>query len=273
VRTGISGWQYDAWRGDFYPAGLARSRQLEYVASRMPTVELNGPFYSLQRPASYRRWHDQTPDGFVFAVKGGRYVTHFKRLVGAESALSNFFASGVLLLAEKLGPILWQLPERSKFDPGVIEAFLDLLPTSTEEMARLAAHHDAKLDTARVHAQPEVSAPVRHALEVRHDSFLDERFFTLLEQHDVACVLADSAGRWPVIDRRTATFEYVRLHGHTSLYTSRYAAKSLDQWADRCRSWSEDGRDVYVYFDNDARGHAPYDALRLIERLEKQLHA
>jgi uncharacterized protein YecE (DUF72 family) len=267
VRIGISGWQYDSWRGDFYPAGLARARELEYAASLMPTVELNASFYSLQRPTSYRRWYDQTPDGFVFAVKGGRYVTHFKRLVDVEAALANYFGSGVLLLADKLGPVLWQLPERAEFDPGVLAGFLDLLPTSTAEMAWLAARHDDKLDPERAHLDVVVPAPVRHALEVRHSSFVDDRFFALLEQHDIACVLADSAGRWPVLDQRTASFEYVRLHGHTGLYTSRYAGQTLDRWADRCRRWAAAGRDVYVYFDNDAHGHAPHDALRLIERL------
>jgi uncharacterized protein YecE (DUF72 family) len=268
VRVGISGWQYDSWRGDFYPSGLPKGRQLQHVASLMPTVELNGPFYSLQRPTSYRRWYDQTPEGFVFAVKGGRYVTHFKRLMDVEGALGNYFASGVQLLADKLGPFLWQLPARLEFDPGVLAQFLHLLPTSTDEVARLASRHDDKLDPGRAHIEPVVAGQVQHALEVRHPSFLDERFFALLQQHDVASVLADSAGRWPVLDRRTASFEYVRLHGHTSLYTSRYAGHTLDRWADRCSQWAQEDRDVYVYFDNDAHGHAPHDALRLIERLD-----
>jgi len=268
VRVGISGWQYDSWRGDFYPAGLPRTRELEYVGSRLSTVELNGPFYSLQRPASYKRWYEQTPGGFVFAVKGGRYVTHFKRLVNVESALANYFGSGVLLLGEKLGPFLWQLPGSVELDLAVVERFLKLLPMTTEEMAALAARHDEKLAPERSHLGVTVSGAVRHAMEVRHPSFLDDRFYGLLADYDVSCVLADNAGRWPVLDRRTASFEYVRLHGRSNLYTNRYAGRTLDRWAARCRTWAAEGRDVYVYFDNDARGHAPHDALRLMERLD-----
>src|SRR5687768_8363975 len=142
IRVGTSGWQYDSWRGDFYPPGLARSKQLSYAASLLSTMEVNGSFYSLQRPASYHRWRDETPDGFVFAVKGGRYITHFKRLRDIEVALANFFASGVTLLAEKLGPILWQLPARVEFDRALLADFLAMLPTSLSQAATVAVHND-----------------------------------------------------------------------------------------------------------------------------------
>jgi uncharacterized protein YecE (DUF72 family) len=264
IRVGTSGWQYDSWRGDFYPPGLARSKQLAYAASQLNAMELNGSFYSLQRPSSYLRWGDETPQGFVFAVKGGRYVTHFKRLRDVEVPLANFFASGVTLLAEKLGPILWQLPERVVFEPAVLAEFLERLPTSLGEAAALAVHNDRDFEVTDLPHSPQ---PIRHALEVRHRSFGDDSFFSLLRKHDVACVVADTAGKWPMFDEPTTDFDYVRLHGHTELYASRYSDRTLDTWADRCRAAVNAGRSVHVYFDNDIRGHAPHDAVRLSDRL------
>jgi uncharacterized protein YecE (DUF72 family) len=264
IRVGTSGWQYDSWRGDFYPPGLARSKQLAYAASQLNAMELNGSFYSLQRPSSYLRWGDETPEGFVFAVKGGRYVTHFKRLRDVEVPLANFFASGVTLLAEKLGPILWQLPERVVFEPAVLAEFLERLPTSLGEAAALAVHNDRDFEVTDLPHSPQ---PIRHALEVRHRSFGDDSFFSLLRKHDVACVVADTAGKWPMFDEPTTDFDYVRLHGHTELYASRYSDRTLDTWADRCRAAVNAGRSVHVYFDNDIRGHAPHDAVRLSDRL------
>ncbi|MCW2786946.1 MAG: hypothetical protein JWP74_3463 [Marmoricola sp.] len=266
IRVGISGWQYQSWRGDFYPQDLPARRQLSYVADHLATVELNGPFYSLQRPSSYRRWYDETPDEFVFAVKGGRYVTHLKRLRDVQTALANFFASGVLLLGEKLGPFLWQLPERVEFDRDVVAEFLAQLPRTGTEVAAVAAGHDDKVPST-AYDDPGLDKPVRHALEVRSATFRDDDFFALLRDHDVACVLADSAGRWPELDETTASFDYLRLHGHSELYTSRYATATLEGWAERCSAAAEAGRDVYVYFDNDAHGHAPHDAIRLADRL------
>lgn len=266
IRVGISGWRYASWRGDFYPVGLPQARELEYAASQLPSIELNGPFYSLQRPSSYERWRAQTPPGFVFAVKGGRFITHFKRLRDVETALANFFASGVTLLADKLGPVLWQLPERVPFESPVLADFLALLPTSTDDVRRLVELADRPTDTVDVVAP--FAEPMRHALEVRHDSFRDDAFAALLEDHGVACVVADTAGTWPELDLSTGDFDYFRLHGHSVLYTSRYSDGSLDHWAERCRRATGLGRDVYVYFDNDARGHAPHDALRLQRRLD-----
>ena len=268
VHVGLSGWQYDSWRGDFYPAKLPAAKRLDYVAQHFDTVELNGPFYSLQRPTSYRAWYDTTPDNFIYAVKGGRYITHLKRLRGVETALANFFASGVLLLREKLGPVLWQLPARTAFDEALVRDFLDLLPRTHAQVASLAAGHDERF-RARVHLEAEVRRPVRHALEVRHSSFMTDAFFQLLAERDMACVVSDSP-TWPEIDVTTTDFTYARLHGHTKLYTSGYSSRSLDSWADRCREWSRNG-EVYVYFDNDARGRAPHDALSLMRRLSLQL--
>jgi uncharacterized protein YecE (DUF72 family) len=262
--VGISGWQYDSWRGDFYPTGLPVRRQLEYVAEHLPTVELNGPFYSLQRPSSYAKWHDQTPEDFLFAVKGGRFITHYKRLVGVETALANFFSSGVLRLACKLGPLLWQLPARMTFDEAVMKDFLDALPTTSSAAAALAVHHNRPEDKVDVADHGE--RRLRHAIEPRHSSFVDDRFFGLLEERDMCCVVSD-APSWPIIDVQTTDLVYVRLHGHSVLYASGYSRRSLDAWAERCRRWTQEGRDTLVYFDNDARGHAPHDAVALKHRL------
>jgi len=218
IRVGISGWTYRSWRGDFYPSGLAQRLELTYAAERMSSVEINGSFYSLQRPSSYERWRDATPPGFVFAIKGGRYVTHLKRLAGVESALANFFASGPLLLGAKLGPILWQLPETVAFDAPLLEAFFDLLPRSTDDAAALAAQHDDKVPEDRASTTAPVRQPIRHALEVRHDSFREKAAAQLLQAHDVSLVLADSAGRWPVIERRTSDFTYVPARPHHALH-------------------------------------------------------
>ncbi|MFB2597939.1 DUF72 domain-containing protein [Herbiconiux sp. P17] len=271
--VGISGWRYPGWRGDFYPKGLAQRRELEYVAERLDSVEINGSFYSLQRPESYRRWRSAVPDDFVFAVKGGRFITHMKRLRDIEIPLANFFASGVLALGSTLGPILWQLPERLTFEPELLEQFLALLPRTTGAARELARRHDARLD-GREWLEIETDAPLRHCLEVRHPSYTVPGFAALLAAHEVGSVIADTAGRWPVIDAVTADFVYVRLHGADELYASGYGDRSLDEWAGRTKAWldgsgSPDGRprDVYLYFDNDARGHAPFDAVRLRERL------
>ncbi|MDQ4085355.1 MAG: DUF72 domain-containing protein [Actinomycetota bacterium] len=275
---------YPAWRGRFYPKGLVQRRELEYVASRMRSVEINGSFYSLQRPSSYQSWREQTPDGFVFAVKGGRFITHMKKLVGVETAMANFFASGVLALGPKLGPVLWQLPPVLRFDPDRLTAFFGLLPRTTGEAARLARGHDHRLD-GRAWTEADADRPIRHALEVRHVSYCDAGFVELLRAHDVGLVVADTAGLWPDLEDVTSDFVYVRLHGADELYVSGYTDDALDLWAAKIRRWSAGesptgehtvappmkslpgGRDVYVYFDNDAKVHAPFDALALAERL------
>lgn len=248
-------------------------RELEYVGERLRSVELNGSFYSLQRPSSYHRWRAEVPDGFVFAVKGSRYVTHMLRLVGVRTALANFYASGVLALGPTLGPFLWQLPERVEFDPDVLAAFLAELPRTTGDALALAHQHDDRLD-GRTWLEIEADVPLRHALEPRSPSFSDPRAADILRAHGVSLVLADTAGRWPVFDAVTSDHVYVRLHGSQELYASGYGDDELDAWAARIRGWrsgegSEDGmpRDVYVYFDNDARGRAPWDAVHLAERL------
>jgi uncharacterized protein YecE (DUF72 family) len=270
VRVGISGWRYPAWRGDFYPQGLPQRRELEYAASRLTSIEINGSFYSLQRPTSYAAWRAEAAavrEDFVFAVKGGRYVTHLKRLVDVDTALANFFASGVLALGPMLGPVLWQLPETLRFDAGVLDAFLARLPRSTTEAAALAARHDDKVADDRALTTTEAERPVRHALEFRSPSFAVPEAMAVLRRHGVACVLADTAGRWPRADEDTGAIRYVRLHGDKELYASGYTGQALDEWAARCRGWAEAGQDVFVYFDNDMKGYAPHDAMALIGRL------
>lgn len=264
---GISGWTYAGWRGDFYPAGLPHRRELEYAAQRLTSIEINGSFYSLQRPSSYRRWHDETPDDFVFAVKGGRFITHMKRLRDIDAPVANFFASGVLALGEKLGPVLWQLPENLRFDAEVLDAFLGRLPRTTAEAAAVATGHDERLAGDRVDTTVRVEQRIRHAVEPRSRTFATEEFFDILTTHEVGCVVADTAGRWPMLDRRTSDLRYVRLHGDKELYASGYTDQALDRWAARCRAWMAGGEDVVVYFDNDAKGFAPHDAVKLLARL------
>ncbi|MDC5698203.1 DUF72 domain-containing protein [Intrasporangium calvum] len=265
--VGVSGWRYPRWRGDFYPKGLRQKDELTYAADRMTSVEINGSFYSLQRPSSYAAWREATPEDFVFAVKGGRYITHLKQLHDVETPLANFFASGVLALGAKLGPVLWQLPARMPLSPDRLERFLAFLPRSHADAAKLAAQHDDKLAEDRVATEALVDAPIRHALEPRHESFDTPQARALLAEHDICTVVADSAGTWPRMHDATSDFRYVRLHGETELYASGYTDDSLDRWAAQVRRWLDGGHDTYVYFDNDAKGHAPHDAERLLDRL------
>ncbi|KAA9090012.1 DUF72 domain-containing protein [Microbacterium radiodurans] len=273
VRIGISGWRYPSWRGDFYPPGLVQRRELSYVGERMTTAEVNGSFYSLQRPESYCRWRSEVPASFVFAVKGSRYVTHMLRLRGVETALANFFASGVLALGDQLGPVLWQLPEREAFDRDVLEEFLAVLPRTMSAALALAERHDERLD-GRAWLQIDEDRPIRHALEPRSETFGTPDAVAVLRRTGTALVVADTAGRWPRFDEVTADHVYVRLHGATDLYASGYTEAELATWAKRIRGWADgsdapDGRprDVWVYFDNDARGHAPHDAVALAARV------
>jgi uncharacterized protein YecE (DUF72 family) len=265
IRIGTSGWAYKHWRRAFYPRGLRQRDELAYIAQHFNSVELNGSFYSLQRADSYRAWYEQTPADFVFALKGSRFISHNKKLRDAEGPLANFFASGVLLLKEKLGPIVWQLPEQSRFDAKRLGDFLTLLPKDTQAAATLAKHHDTRVK-GDPWTETDATRPLRYALEPRHPDYVTPETLALLRQHDVALVTADS-GRWPLFDAITASFAYLRLHGSPITYASQYTDEALDHWASSIQSWSSDHRDVYIYFDNDAHAHAPQDALRLAERL------
>ena len=266
IRIGTSGWRYPPWRGSFYPAGLPQRRELEYLSRSVSSIEINGSFYSLQRPESYRAWVAKTPDDFLLSVKGPRFVTHLKQLRDVATPVANFLASGVLALGPKLGPVLWQLPPRMRFDAGKVSSFLDLLPRTTSDAAAMATQHDERLDDRAV-TETDADRPLRHAIEPRHDSFRDPAFAALLREHGVALVLSDSAGTWPVFDEPTTDLVYARLHGQGELYAGGYTPGVLDRWAERIRGWSAEGRDVVVYFDNDAKVHAPNDAVALASRL------
>jgi uncharacterized protein YecE (DUF72 family) len=266
VRVGISGWNYPPWRGVFYPPGLPHRLELEHAASRLSTIEVNGSFYALQKPESFQAWRDLTPPEFLFSVKGGRFVTHMKKLRGVETPLANFFASGVLALGPKLGPLLWQLPPNLGYDESRLADFFALLPRTTTAAAALAAGHDERME-GRAWLTTDADRPLRHGLEVRHPTYENDRFLHVLREHDVAVVTADTAGKWPLFLEPTTDFAYVRLHGDAELYTSGYSDQALDTWAARVREWRDQGLDVVVYFDNDVKVHAPYDAQRLAARL------
>jgi len=262
ILIGMSGWRYEPWRRVFYPEGLAQHRELEHASRQLPTIEINGTFYSLQRPERFAAWHDATPPEFVFAIKGSRYITHIRRLKDIEKPLANFFSSGLFNLREKAGPFLWQFPPNFKYEPERLEAFFEMLPLC--------------IDAVR---------PLRHAIEIRHESFIDPSFVKLLRKHRIALVVADTAGKWPYCEDVTADFMYLRLHGDKELYASGYTDEALDRWAERIRDWSAGGeipsakkianlpppsrksRDVYCYFDNDMKVKAPFDAKKLIAKL------
>ena len=271
IRVGISGWRYAPWRGVFYPAGLAQRRELEFCGAHFSTVEINGSFYSLQRPEYYEAWYRETPPGFLFAVKGSRYITHMLRLSNIEKPLANFYASGVLNLKEKLGPFLWQFPPQFHFKPERLEAFFRLLPRTTAQALTLARKRDSRMH-GRSRLAIDGNRKLRHAIEVRHESFITDDFLALLRKHRIGLVVADTAGKWPKMFEVTSDFVYVRLHGDKLIYTSGYTHRALEFWAARIRDWSRRA-DVYVYFDNDVKVRAPYDALALMRKLGLDLQA
>jgi len=284
IRIGISGWRYPPWRGVFYPKDLVQRDELHYASRCFPTIELNGSFYSLQYPQSYARWYDAAPRGFVFAAKGPRFITHVKRLREVEAPLANFFASGVFELREKFGPILWQFPASFHYDHDVFARFFERLPRDTEAALKLARRRDFRM-TGRARLAIDHSRKLRYAIEIRHESFLNEDFVSLLREHGIALVVADTAGKWPYVEDVTADFVYMRLHGDEQLYVSGYSDAALDRWAKRIYAWSTGSqprdaeliseklprrrasRDVYCYFDNDAKVKAPFDAKKLAGKL------
>ncbi len=287
VRVGISGWTYPPWRGVFFPKKLAHNRELEFASNTFRTIEINGTFYSLQRPSTFQVWADRTPEDFVFSVKASRYVTHMRRLREIEVPLANFFASGILKLGDKLGPILWQFPPNFKYSPALLDDFLRLLPKNTGEAVRLGKQHDARVD-GRSFLETDRNRRLRHAIEIRHASFVVPQFIALLRKYKVALVCADAV-EWPRLMDVTSDFIYCRLHGSKELYASGYGNKAIEQWAQRVTTWATGGdakdgdfastkkaakrktRDVYVYFDNDAKVRAPRDAKKLQARIAELL--
>jgi uncharacterized protein YecE (DUF72 family) len=266
IRIGVGGWTYEPWRGPFYPAGLAQKRELEYASRKLTSIEINGTFYGAQRPESFTKWHDETPDDFVFAVKAPRFATHRRALAEAGDSIERFFSSGVMQLKKKLGPINWQLPPTKKFDAEDFQAFLRLLP-------------------ARVDGQP-----VRHAVEVRHESFRDATFISLVREHDVAVVVAGDS-QYPQIADVTAPFVYARIMGTVESEAYGYSDGALDVWADRIRRWALGGipegletaaepagsrddkkadRDVYLYVISGFKTLNPAAGMALIERVGRR---
>lgn len=282
IHIGISGWTYSPWRGHFYPEGLRQKDELAFAAAQFPAIEINGTFYGLQTPSAFARWAGSVPPGFKFAVKGPRYITHMRRLRDIETPLANFLASGVLRLGDTLGPVLWQFPASFRFDLPLLREFLGLLPRDTSLAAKLAAGHDDRLD-GRAWIRTEATRPLRHAIEIRHDSFRSQAFIDLLAEHDAALVCADTV-EWPLLMDLTTDFVYCRLHGSSELYRSRYGPEALARWAARVRAWADgepmtDGefagsrkarlepRDVFLFFDNTDKRHAPADAAELMNIL------
>jgi uncharacterized protein YecE (DUF72 family) len=284
VRIGVSGWRYRSWRGDYYPRGLTQRRELEHLSRRLDAVEVNGSFYSLQRASSYLAWRAQTPATFRFALKGSRFITHNLKLANAEQALANFFASGPLALGPKLGPIVWQLPERQRFDAARLGAFCALLPRTFSDARELALAHDARVRDPWT--EIDVDRRIGHALEARNESFFCDEAVRVLRAHRVALVVSDAPG-WRLVEELTADFVYIRFHGASELYHSRYSDAELDEWSARIGAWRRGSeppdarritagaaqrrraRPVWAFFDNDARGHAPWDAERLRARLAR----
>jgi len=290
IYIGISGWRYEPWRGVFYPDELTQDRELEFASRQLPSIELNGSFYALQKPDSYAAWYDATPAGFMFSVKGNRFITHVKRLRDIDGPVANVLASGVFNLREKLGPFLWQLPPNFKFDPEILAHFLSLLPHDTDQGLARARQHEPRME-GKVALDVGKKRQLRHALEVRNDTFVDEKLIALLRKYKVAMVVADTAGKWPDFEDVTADFMYIRLHGAEELYASGYSDAALDDWAERIRAWSSGAepanaklisskappkraaRDVFCYFDNDIKVKAPFDARKLMLRLGLRLPA
>ena len=281
IRVGISGWTHASWRGGFYPNGLRRERELAYAASHVRTIEINSTFYSLHRPEAFAGWAQQVAADFVFAVRAPRVITHIRRLRDVETALANFIASGLLRLGVHLGPILWQFPSNFCYERARLEAFLRLLPHDTVDAALLGRKHDATLPTTPW-LKVESVRPLRHAFEVRHESFRCVEFIELLRAHDVALVCADAA-RWPSLMDVTSDFVYCRLHGSAGRAEPGYDNDALDRWVRRLKAWSsgsepEDAeriggkarrrkRDVVAVFDSATKLRAPVNAMELIRRL------
>jgi len=241
IYVGIGGWTYEPWRGPFYPEGLPHKRELEFASRCLTSIEINGTYYSTFKPASWAKWRDETPDGFVFSVKASRYCTNRKALIDARQSITRFIGQGIGALGDRLGPINWQFMASKKFDPEYFESFLKLLPHEVDGL------------------------PLRHALEVRDSGFKDERFYDLARRYNAAIVFADD-DELPAIDAPTTGFTYARLMRTKEDIETGYGAADLDRWAKTARAWAKRG-DVFVYFISGAKFRAPAAAQALIARL------
>ena len=243
IRVGIGGWVFAPWRGTFYPKGLAQARELSFASRQLTAIEINGTFYGAQKPASFRRWHDETPEDFVFSLKGPRFATHRSDLAVAGPSVDRFFASGVLELRDKLGPVLWQFAPWMAFDEAAFAAFLELLPHRLDGRA------------------------IRHVVEVRHQSFASASFMDLLCRHKVAVALVDD-DKYQAFGEITGDFVYARLRRCVADEPAGYPPDALDSWAERFRRQSAEGVcDCFIYFINGAKVRAPAAAQALLQRL------
>lgn len=284
IHIGMSGWTFAGWRGDFYPKGLVQKKELEFASRQVNSIEVNGTFYSLQKPASFERWYAETPEDFCFSLKAPQYITHVRRLKEVDEAVANFFASGLFCLKEKLGPILWQFPPNVMLKDDRFEKFLKLLPYDSKSASRLAKKHSSKMD-GRNHTQVSGDDPIRHAFEFRHPSFMTPDFIELLRHHGVAVVFAHSGMKSPYTEDLTADFVYARMHGQEKEFNKGYTKAAITWWAERVKCWSRGkqpadavcvskekpktiARDAYIYFDTEAKEYAPYDALNLAKALQ-----
>jgi uncharacterized protein YecE (DUF72 family) len=285
IRVGISGWTYAPWRRVFYPPELPQRSELQFAADRFSTIEVNTTFYAQPTLETYRAWRSQVPASFVFALKGPRAITHELRLQDTEPALAAFFRSGILELGPHLGPILWQLPGNMRFDAGRMEAFLNLLPRTTAAASALCQgfqQHSAIGSGGAVAVTEERSRRLRHAFEVRHESFMDPEFLELLRTHGAAVACCAETGL-PALSDVTADFVYCRLMGGVAGEEGGYDADTLSQWVERAKTWamgaepadfariggrpSRQQRDVFVFLDTATRLRAPANALEMIRRI------
>ncbi len=265
IRVGFSGWTYPPWRGDFYPKGLVQKKELEFASRKVNSLEINGTFHSLQKPESFQKWYAETPDDFCFSVKAPQYITHIRRLKGIEEPLANFFASGVLALKEKLGPILWQFPPNVMLKDDRFDKFFELLPVDFKSAAKLAKNHGEKME-GRAWFEVKKNHSIRHAFEFRHPSFLNPDFQKRLKQCNCAMVFAHAGEKSPLTEQPTADFIYARMHGQGEEYKKGYPQKVIQEWASKVEFWSQ-SRDVYVYFSTDQKECSPFDAMSLVQAL------
>lgn len=267
IRVGMSGWTFAPWRKGFYPKGLTQKKELEYASRRLNTIEVNGTFYSLQRPKSFESWYAQTPSDFVFSVKAPKFITHILRLNDAEEPIANFFASGILALKEKLGPVLWQFPPTVKLKDDRFDKFVKLLPFTRAQAEKLAQRRSDRME-GREWTSARGVRQVRHALEFRHPSFFNADFLAMLRAHGIAVVIAHGGEESLYFDEPTADFVYARMHGEGKPFTKGYPKKTLEKFADQLAEWTKGKRDAYVNFNTEAKVHSPQDAVHLTEILQ-----
>ncbi|HTL11908.1 MAG TPA: DUF72 domain-containing protein [Bdellovibrionota bacterium] len=268
IRVGMSGWTYEPWRGDFYPKGLTQKKELEYAAGKVTSIEVNGTFYSLQKPESFQSWADQVPEDFCFAVKAPQFMTHVLRLKEPAEPLANFLASGLFKLGPKLGPILWQLPPNVILKDDRFEKFFKMLPHDSKAAAKVAKGHGKKV-AGRACLEPGGDYPVRHAFEFRHPSFNHPDFLAQMKEYGVCAVIGADGEKSAGIQEPTTDFVYVRLHGEDKKFKKGYTPAAIQAWAKKAKAWAADGLDVFVYFSTDAKEYSPFDAMNLLKALKK----